>query len=128
MVDPALEALRRGEVVQWKEAIDPSTYQIYYYNQTTGQTQWERPVEMGPAPHATGKRSVMKMTVMVMMITLTAAAAAAADNACASEIKEDVRGCMLVDVNVSLISISADVRVCVCVFSPIFPSHCRVVW
>ena len=53
--DPALEALKRGETIKWKEAIDPNSYQIYYYNQETGETQWERPTELGPAPHATGK-------------------------------------------------------------------------
>jgi hypothetical protein len=52
--DPALEALQRGEEIQWQEAIDPNSYQIYYYNRATGTTQWERPAELGPAPLATG--------------------------------------------------------------------------
>jgi len=38
----------------WREALDPSTKQIYYYNQKTGVTQWDRPEEMGQTPHATG--------------------------------------------------------------------------
>lgn len=54
VMNPALQALQRGETIQWKEAIDPTTYQIYYFNQATGVTQWERPVELGPAPLATG--------------------------------------------------------------------------
>ena len=43
-----------GPKTTWKEVVDPSTYQIYYYNSATGQTQWERPVELGAAPVATG--------------------------------------------------------------------------
>ncbi|OWZ16018.1 Pre-mRNA-splicing factor cwc2 [Phytophthora megakarya] len=38
----------------WREALDPTTHKIYYYNTETNETQWERPVEMGAAPHATG--------------------------------------------------------------------------
>ncbi len=53
-LDPALQAVQNGGTINWKEAIDPSSYQIYYYNTQTGETQWERPAEMGPAPHATG--------------------------------------------------------------------------
>ncbi len=34
--------------------MDSNTGQFYYYNTSTGKTQWERPTEMGPAPHATG--------------------------------------------------------------------------
>lgn len=34
--------------------MDPRTRQIYYYNSVTGQTQWSRPMEMGPAPLGTG--------------------------------------------------------------------------
>lgn len=52
--DPALEAMRAGKEIEWSEAIDPNTYQVYYYNKKTQQTQWERPVELGPAPTATG--------------------------------------------------------------------------
>lgn len=54
IVDPALQAVQSGQKIPWKEAIDPTTYQIYYYNTETNVTQWERPAELGPAPHATG--------------------------------------------------------------------------
>eukprot|EP01138_Halocafeteria_seosinensis_P012692 gb/GECG01012968.1/.p1 GENE.gb/GECG01012968.1/~~gb/GECG01012968.1/.p1 ORF type:complete len:528 (+),score=89.38 gb/GECG01012968.1/:1-1584(+) len=42
-----------GEL-KWKEAFDPVTQQIYYYNTETRETQWTRPTDLGPAPHATG--------------------------------------------------------------------------
>lgn len=62
VMDPALAAyqaaLASGQqapmTCQWHEAIDPNTYQIYYYNSSTGATQWERPIELGAAPVATG--------------------------------------------------------------------------
>ncbi|CAE7475619.1 cwc2, partial [Symbiodinium microadriaticum] len=54
VLDPALQAIQSGQEIPWKEAIDPNSYQIYYYNTQTGETKWERPVELGPAPHATG--------------------------------------------------------------------------
>lgn len=54
VLDPALQAIQNGQEIAWKEAIDPTSYQIYYYNTQTGETKWERPVELGPAPHATG--------------------------------------------------------------------------
>lgn len=54
VLDPALQALQRGEEIPWREAIDPNTYQIYYFNSKTGESKWERPVELGPAPHSTG--------------------------------------------------------------------------
>lgn len=38
----------------WFEAVDPNSRQIYYYNNKTGETQWDRPAELGPAPYATG--------------------------------------------------------------------------
>jgi len=55
-MDPALAAYQAGQAstCQWQEAIDPTTYQIYYYNAATGVTQWERPEELGAAPVATG--------------------------------------------------------------------------
>ena len=55
-MDPALAAMQAGQtqINHWQEAIDPNSYQIYYYNKQTGATQWERPVEMGAAPLATG--------------------------------------------------------------------------
>lgn len=38
----------------WREALDPITKQIYYFNQDTKETQWMRPEIMGPAPSGTG--------------------------------------------------------------------------
>jgi hypothetical protein len=46
--------LAKGEI-PWKEAIDPGTQHLYYYNTQTGETRWDRPEEMGAAPHASGK-------------------------------------------------------------------------
>lgn len=43
--------VRHGE---WKEIFDPNAKHLYYHNTATGETQWERPVEMGPTPHASG--------------------------------------------------------------------------
>lgn len=40
--------------LKWREAFDPVTQQIYYYNTETRESQWTRPAELGPAPHATG--------------------------------------------------------------------------
>jgi hypothetical protein len=56
VMDPALAAYQAGQgsACQWQEAIDPTSFQIYYYNSTTGATQWERPEELGAAPVATG--------------------------------------------------------------------------
>lgn len=54
VMDPALQALQSGKEITWKEAIDPTSYQVYYYNTETGATQWERPEELGTAPMATG--------------------------------------------------------------------------
>ncbi|CAH0485305.1 unnamed protein product [Peronospora farinosa] len=44
----------QGDQHSWREALDSVSNKIYYYNMETNQTQWERPVEMGAAPHATG--------------------------------------------------------------------------
>lgn len=52
--DPALTAEVAGEGVKWREALDPVSRHIYYYNSETGETSWDRPAEMGPAPYATG--------------------------------------------------------------------------
>ena len=54
IMDPAISAMQAGQSSAWREAIDPTSYQVYYYNTTTGETQWERPAEMGAAPMATG--------------------------------------------------------------------------
>ncbi|KAG2521916.1 hypothetical protein BBO99_00006261 [Phytophthora kernoviae] len=50
----ALVVDSQGDRHAWREALDPASSKIYYYNTQTNQTQWERPVEMGAAPHATG--------------------------------------------------------------------------
>ena len=52
--DNALQTFKEGNQIDWQEVIDPVSYQIYYYNRVTGKTQWERPMELGVAPHATG--------------------------------------------------------------------------
>ena len=54
--DPALAAAAAGGGARttWQEVVDPTTYQIYYHNSATNETQWERPAEMGAAPMATG--------------------------------------------------------------------------
>jgi len=38
----------------WREILDPKTQQMYYYNQSTNETSWDRPEVMGPAPYASG--------------------------------------------------------------------------
>ncbi|KAE9283746.1 hypothetical protein PF008_g27328 [Phytophthora fragariae] len=43
-----------GDKHAWREALDPASHKIYYYNTQTNQTQWGRPAEMGAAPHGTG--------------------------------------------------------------------------
>ncbi|TMW63767.1 hypothetical protein Poli38472_002708 [Pythium oligandrum] len=50
----ALVVDSKGDQHSWREALDPATNKIYYYNIETNQTQWERPAEMGTAPLATG--------------------------------------------------------------------------
>jgi hypothetical protein len=57
-MDPAFEALQAGQEIEWQEVIDPASYQVYYYNKNTGATQWERPVELGAAPMATGNTAL----------------------------------------------------------------------
>ena len=53
--EPAIEAAMVGrEGTAWREAFDPATQHLYYYNGATQETSWERPAEMGPAPMATG--------------------------------------------------------------------------
>lgn len=39
--NPALAALQAGKEIEWQEAIDPSSYQIYYFNKVTGATQYD---------------------------------------------------------------------------------------
>ena len=56
VMDPALQAMQQGETIAWQEAVDTTdSKQLYYYNRLTGQTQWERPVEIEEAPLATGQ-------------------------------------------------------------------------
>ena len=38
----------------WREVLDPSTNQLYYWKEATGETAWDRPAAMGPAPAGTG--------------------------------------------------------------------------
>lgn len=38
----------------WRETVDASTQQLYYYHTQTGETRWDRPAEMGEAPMASG--------------------------------------------------------------------------
>ena len=50
------DAISGSDVVghDWREAMDPATMQMYYYNTKTMETTWTRPEVMGPAPSATG--------------------------------------------------------------------------
>ncbi|CCI46760.1 unnamed protein product [Albugo candida] len=50
----ALISTSTGDKHKWREALDVATNKIYYYNIDTNKTQWERPAEMGAAPHSTG--------------------------------------------------------------------------
>ncbi|ETP38326.1 hypothetical protein F442_14024 [Phytophthora nicotianae P10297] len=50
----ALVVDSQGGAHTWREALDPASNKIYYYNTETNATQWERPAEMGAAPHSTG--------------------------------------------------------------------------
>mmetsp|Transcript_22865 Transcript_22865/g.73595 ORF Transcript_22865/g.73595 Transcript_22865/m.73595 type:complete len:467 (+) Transcript_22865:3-1403(+) len=54
VMDKALENFMEGKITAWREALDPDSRQIYYYNTETGETTWDRPAEMGPAPYSTG--------------------------------------------------------------------------
>ncbi len=47
-------AAAAGEDHGWREAIDPNTKQLYYFNMQTKETRWDRPKEMGEALAATG--------------------------------------------------------------------------
>jgi len=40
----------------------------YYYNKETGVTQWERPIEMGAAPLATGELDVIIGVVLMCQL------------------------------------------------------------
>ncbi len=39
---------------KWRETIDIKTQQLYYYHMETGEVRWDRPVEMGQGPMASG--------------------------------------------------------------------------
>jgi hypothetical protein len=54
VTDAALTNDMAGKSSKWKETVDPESGHIYYYNTETSETSWERPVEMGAAPMATG--------------------------------------------------------------------------
>ncbi|KAK8805522.1 hypothetical protein WA158_002178 [Blastocystis sp. Blastoise] len=54
VMSEALLKDQAGEGSAWREAIDPKTTLLYYFNTITGQTQWQRPAEMGAAPTGTG--------------------------------------------------------------------------
>mgnify|MGYP006084454943 CR=1 FL=1 len=56
VVGNLVAAGNNGEGVghDWREVLDDSSKQMYYYNITSMETTWDRPKEMGPAPHATG--------------------------------------------------------------------------
>lgn len=48
-VTQSTDAISGAELPRgWKEAKDPSTGSIYYYNENTGKTQWENPIESAP--------------------------------------------------------------------------------
>lgn len=42
----APHAMAAPAAAQWSEEYDPQSQRYYYYNQTTGHTQWEKPAEM----------------------------------------------------------------------------------
>lgn len=46
VMNPALAAVAAGQEIDWCEAIDPKSYQMYYFNKVTGATQWERCVSV----------------------------------------------------------------------------------
>jgi len=52
--DAASLSVVSGADHNWREALDPETKQLYYFNLKTKETKWERPAEMGQAPIATG--------------------------------------------------------------------------
>ena len=67
--NPAIEAIQSGKEIEWVEAIDPTSYQVYYYNKTTQQTQWERPIELGPAPMATGNLIINFLKKIIIVLS-----------------------------------------------------------
>ncbi|RYG44931.1 hypothetical protein EON67_11195, partial [archaeon] len=54
--EPAPRAADAGASASasWKEVLDPSSRQIYYWNVDTGETTWTRPAALGDAPYASG--------------------------------------------------------------------------
>lgn len=54
VMDQSLQGLADGKASVWREALDPKSRHMYYYNEETGETRWDRPKEMGPAPYSTG--------------------------------------------------------------------------
>ena len=56
---PALKGSESKEEQQvgdhdWREVLDPTSQQMYYYNTKTMETKWDRPEVMGASPYASG--------------------------------------------------------------------------
>lgn len=56
-----------GEKNLWREAVDPVSRHIYYYNIETKETKWERPAEMGIAPHS---KLYAKIRILILSFSI----------------------------------------------------------